>query len=96
MDVGSMVFLKTPPGVGVEDNVHRFKWEQTFLGPLLCISKEPNNIVRLKDLNTGRYTTPVHMSRLKYHEKFDIAMYLALCDWSSEGEQERQLKYAWT
>jgi hypothetical protein len=96
MDVGSMVFLKTPPGVGVEDNVHRFKWEQTFLGPLLCISKEPNNIVRLKDLNTGRYTTPVHMSRLKYHEKFDVSMYLALCEWSSEGAQDRQLKYAWT
>ena len=82
--------------MGVEDNVHRFKFEETFFGPLLVTDKRPNNIVRLKDLNTGRYTTPVHMSRLKYHEKIDFAMYLALCDWSTEGERERKLKFGWT
>jgi hypothetical protein len=33
------------------------------------------------------------MTKIKFHEKFDIAMFLAMCEWSSEGDEERKLKY---
>jgi transposase InsO family protein len=80
MEVGSMVFMKKPPSVGVVDNVHRFKWCETFAGPFLVTEINKDNTVILKDLQSSRYTTPVHVTRLKFHEHFDVAMYLAMCN----------------
>jgi hypothetical protein len=78
--VGCMVFMKQPPNVGVTDAVSRFKFERTFIGPYLVSELLNDNTVILKNMETQQFTRPVHMTKLKYHEYFDINMYLALTE----------------
>ena len=79
LEIGALVFGKTPPTAAAGDSDRRVKLQPAYVGPMMVTEVHKNNTVELCNVKIGKYLDrSVHLTRIKHLAKLSPPLFFAL------------------
>ena len=79
LEIGALVFVKTPPRAASGDSDRRVKLQPAYVGPMMVTDVHRNNTVELCNVKTGKYLDKaVHLTRIKHLAKLSPQLFFAI------------------